>query len=55
MEVDVETIVIVGFGISNTMDAIGMDKIVTATNITAIIGIMTGVMMTTVETVGMTT
>ena len=54
VEVEVTTIVTVGVRIAKTMDAIGTDETVTAAIITAIIGIMPGVMMTIVAAAGMT-
>ena len=54
VEVDVETIVTVGVKITMIMDAINMDDTVIAAVITAIIGIMTGIMMNAVAMVGMT-
>ena len=54
VEVDVETIVTVGVKITMIMDAIKMDDTVIAAVITAIIGIMTGIMMNAVAMVGMT-
>ena len=53
MEVEVATIMTVGVEISNTTDAIGTDKIITAEFITMIIGIMAVVMVTAVGTAGM--
>ena len=46
--------VTVGVRISIIMDSIGTDETVTASIITAIIGIMPGVMMTIVAAAGMT-
>ena len=54
VEVDVETIVTVWVGIAMIMDVIGTDNTVTAAIITAIIRIMSGVMMTAVATARMT-
>ena len=55
LEVNMTTIVTVGVGIAIIMDAIGTDETVSAEMITAIIGVMEGVMMTAVATSGMTT